>query len=499
MKLSSCCITLCVSFILTSTSQAQDDLAILLRKVPESADVLLVVRLQTLLQSPRAQQEGWSQKYQMGYLNGAVHIPPSVKTLLMASDFDPDGSKPSQTIGVALMTSRKRISMEALAGREQGSVETIDNHPVALTPRGSYIVELGPGFVGAMSPPNRKELARWMRFALTDRDPVVSPYLRNAVNAAQGAPIQLAVDLKDIVDPKAVRLWLKNSKKMQASPSNYDPLCELIQGLKGVRFTARVRDTTTGEVYLDFSKPVGDRGDYLKELFLESLDEMGAAIDEFRNAQIRTEADGKTLVLKTELADSTLRQIMSLIQMPSVPVPPEETPPTYSQGKADLAATTRYYNEVQQLLDDLAKKAKKTEDYKKTALWHETYAKKISQLPGQGVDEEMLQYGHTVSNQLWALSKSLRGVPMKVDLLQGEKYVYQPPTIYLGGRRGSFFYGGAAPTYTNVPEINAKQQEAVDQGQGDRDQIWKSLDQEKYRIRRRMSEKYNTEFGRPKN
>jgi hypothetical protein len=503
MKLFRYSITLCLSFIAASTCPAQNDVAILLRRVPESTDALLIVRLQALLQSPRGQREQWSQKYQSGYLNGAVQIPPTVKTMLMACDFEPDESKPSLTIGVALMTSKKRISMQDLAAREKGQIETVANQPVALTPRGSYFVELAPGFVGAMTPPNRKELARWVRFAMTDRDPVVSPYLRNAVSSGRGAPIQLAVDLKDIVDPKAVRLWLKNSKKLQRSQGNFDALFELIEGLKGIRFTARVQDTTTGEIYLDFSKAVGDRSDYLKELFLESLDEMGAALDDFRNAEIRTEAEGKTLVLKAELADATLREIMSLIEMPSIPVTAEETQPPSPGSKADLAATTRYYDEVQQLLGDLAKKNKKAEDYNKTGLWHETYAKKISQLPRQGVDEEMLQYGSTVSTCLWALTNSLHGVPLKVDLLQSQKYIYayQPPTIFIGNRRGSFFLGGAAPTYTdtNIPEITAQQQEAIAQGQGDRDQVWKSVDQEKYRIRRRMSEKYNTDFDRPKN
>jgi hypothetical protein len=52
------------------------------------------------------------------------------------------------------------------------------------------------------------------------------------------------------------------------------------------------------------------------------------------------------------------------------------------------------------------------------------------------------------------------------------------------------------PTYTdtNVPEMTAQQAEAVAKGENDREKIWKTLDQEKYRIRRRMKEKYSTLF-----
>jgi hypothetical protein len=48
---------------------------------------------------------------------------------------------------------------------------------------------------------------------------------------------------------------------------------------------------------------------------------------------------------------------------------------------------------------------------------------------------------------------------------------------------------------TNIPEITAKQQEAVQQSEYDRDQIWKTIDQERLKIRRRMSEKFKTDFG----
>jgi hypothetical protein len=315
----------------------------------------------------------------------------------------------------------------------------------------------------------------------------------------------MAVDLKDIVDPKAVRLWLKRSKVMEGYQSSYDPLYELIKGLRGLRFSARVNDNTTGEVSLDFSNSVEDRANAVKELFLESLNEMGAAIDEFRDSKVRTEANGKTVVLKAELADATLRQILSLIQMPSIPATPEDdqVSPTYSQGgkaKVDLAATERYYNAIQQLVEDLRKKLNKADDYNKTALWHETYAKKIVQLPRQGVDQEMLEYGAAVSSQLWALANSLRGVPLKVDLLQGEMYYYTPPTIYLSFRRWATpFIASPAYTDTNIPEITAQQREAVSQGESDRQQTWKTLDEKKFRIRQRMSEKFKTDFGLPKN
>jgi hypothetical protein len=500
-------IALCLLLLFISTAPAQDDVAILLRRVPESADALAIVRLQALFQSPLGKQNNWSESYQLGYLSGAVNIPPTIKTLVIASE--PHPSSAPTTYGVALLTAKKSVPMDRLAIQEVGEVVTVGNQQAVLT-SGEILVELAPGLMGSMAPPDRKEFARWLRFAANNRDPVISPYLQNAVSAGRGAQIQFAMDLKRLVDPKAVQIWLKNSKNLQGKQANLETLSELIKGLRGVRFTARVQDNITGQVYLDFSKPVGNSAGYVKDLFQESLEQMGASIDELSNCKLRTEGNGKTVVLEAELTDTTLREIMSLITMPSSPMKPEDVKVAKSSAdKADLAATERYFSAVQQLLDDLRKKIKKSDDYKKTALWHESFAKEIAQLPRQGVDEEMLRYGAGISSQVWALANSLRGVPLKVELLEGQKYYYpyMVPTIWATINRGSCWnhpiLGGPYVDFytnpdTNAAEIAAKQQEAVTKGEADRQQIWKTLDQEKVRIVRRMSEKYKTEFGRPK-
>ena len=94
-------IALCMLLFFVPTSPAQDDVAILLRRVPESADALVIVRMQALFQSPRGKQDNWSEGYQLGYLNGAVRIPPTIKTMLIASEIH-ESSAPT-TYGVALL------------------------------------------------------------------------------------------------------------------------------------------------------------------------------------------------------------------------------------------------------------------------------------------------------------------------------------------------------------------------------------------------------------
>jgi len=484
-------IGLSLPFLLTSTCEAQEDVSVLLKRVPDWANAVTIVRLEKGLQSPRGVRQGWAAKYELDYLGGAVAIPSSVKTMVMATRFQSSEAEPT-TIAVAVSNKKRRLSLEDAASREGGEIQTVANHRVIITSRNSYVVELEPGLMAVMHPANRQELARWLRFADRNQEPVLSAYLRNAVSTGRGAPIQMAIDLEDIVDPKALHHWLPHSKVVSAKKESHEALEELLKGLKGVRFTARVDDKATGEVRLDFAESVASHSDTIKGLFLESLDELGAALDDFHKCQVRMEAQGKTVVLKTELSDDNLRRIMSLIQIPSIDNESEGRSPGAGSAaeKADPTATKRYFTAVQRMLDDLKKKAKKADDYPKTTVWHETYARRITQLPREGVDKEMLEYGGNVSIKLSALASSLRGDPLKVDLLQGQKYSYSGWSVYRGRRSPS------VPTYTdtNIPEMTKKQREAIAQGQTDREKIWKALDEDEYRIRRGMAEKYRTTF-----
>jgi hypothetical protein len=492
-------LTLVLPLILAGSGMAQDDVAILLRRVPQSSNVLAVVRLDALLKSPRGVREGWSDKYKLGYLSGAIRIPPAIRTMIMASHYNADDPSAAVTIAVALLNKKDRLSMEDIAAREGGTVETILNRPLVRTSRGNFVVELDPGLLGAMHPASRQEMTSWIRFADRNLDPVISPYLRRAVSEGRGAAIQIALDLEDIVDPKAVHTWLPHCKALKGKQTTFQALEELIKGLQGVRFTARVEDNTTGEVMLDFTKPVGNNAGYMKDLFLESLGEIGASVDDFTDSQVLTQNGGKTVVLRTELSDDSLREIMSLIQLPATD-PDEIKSPTYEESlKGNLAATEQYYFAIQNMLNDLRKKSKKSDDYAKSALWHETYAKRINQLPRKGVDPDMLKYGATVTQSLYALAGSLRGIPIHVDMLQNQAYFYSytPPVIYSRFSRG---IGYGVPTYTdtNIPEIRRQQEDAVAKGQEDRQKVWQSLDSDQYRVRRLMSEKYKTDFDRPK-
>src|SRR5262249_38400859 len=147
----------------TDVVKAQDDaLTEMLAKLPESVNAVTVINLESLLSSPRAKQEKWTTGFQEGYLSGALLIPPTVQTAVLASRYDPCRSAARVEFGVARLVRRFPVSIRDLARKEHGPIDTIGGQDVAVPSRFGYVAQLGPGLVGGMAPPNRQEMSRWL-------------------------------------------------------------------------------------------------------------------------------------------------------------------------------------------------------------------------------------------------------------------------------------------------------------------------------------------------
>ena len=116
-------------------------------------------------------------------------------------------------------------------------------------------------------------------------------------------------------------------------------------------------------------------------------------------------------------------------------------------GGVDRAISQRYYKAVNQLVDELKKQNKRATDYAKTALWHETSARKIEQLSILYVDKEILAYGADVAVRLRAIANSLRGVPIRVNELAAQKYLYVYDPWGWGGWWGWRALSSSAPGF----------------------------------------------------
>jgi hypothetical protein len=477
---------------LTTTSQAADH-SDLLRFIPDSANAVMVVDMQALLKSPLGVKEKWASKHQTEMLNGALPINPRIERAVLATQLGATNAADAGVIAVAPIP--KGASLEQVAKREKGEIETIGGQDVVASARGAFFTEVAPGIGAVLVPANRQVLSKWLKFAKKNKQPVVSDYLKDAVSWPRNGQILLAVDAEDLFHPRAVKNWLSANKKLDKE--QVETAHKLITNLRGIKFMARVTDSIQGELYLDFQeKPDAQQLAVLKTVVIAGLEELGASIEDFSNG--KSSIEGRSVIVTAGMSENALRRIVSIIQ---APVPSagmaEETPDAETAANPALAATKRYFRSTQSLITELKDLNKQAYHSGMVIQWYETYARKIDQLPLLDVDAEMLQYGKATAEKLRQLAASLNGQNIQANLIDS----YKRTSLYAqgGGYYGSYWtgYGAYGPSVwaqSNAADVATAKSETVAKSRNDRFAVWQSIDDDTAEIRRSMTEKYKTEF-----
>src|SRR5690606_29603455 len=121
--------------------------------------------------------------------------------------------------------------------------------------------------------------------------PVVSEYLAAAVRS--DAPIVMALDLHDMLDPVQIRPRVAARLRIPEDDQRLDRLAGVVAGLRGVRLEATVDDAIAARLSLDFSAEVAPFADDLDKLFHDVIGEIGLSLEEFQD--VRGRAAGKSL------------------------------------------------------------------------------------------------------------------------------------------------------------------------------------------------------------
>src|SRR5205807_6799289 len=103
-----------------------------------------VIDVQAIYNSPLAQKEKWATERPLPF-------PPTINTAALAARIDPGSLSGGRwEVGVARL--KVKLTMDQLAAREKGAVETVAGAPAVLSPRNVYFVELRPWIVGMIYP-----------------------------------------------------------------------------------------------------------------------------------------------------------------------------------------------------------------------------------------------------------------------------------------------------------------------------------------------------------
>ena len=474
----------------TDSACGQDRVPELLKYMPADVNTISIIRVSEILQSPRAVQENWKEKHESEFLAGSARIPPWVE-VLVRSTLVRSGNL-GTVMSVSVAPEPENVSLEKLFPKDKVQTDTVSGTRALRSPRG-YLAEVAPGILGFMAPPDRQAFSFWLKDRRKDPEIQLPKYL-SEVSQAYKPHILFAVNLQELLDPVAMSHRVASSKVLEGKTAEQKAVTHLLARLKGMRLAMQIDKEIHAALAFDFDGATVPEASYLKPLLAELLDDAGAHIDEVETADVKIEPT--SVVLSSQLADGSFRRLMTLILTPVSVQQKDYTPPQAKAPPSEAEATQKYFTLVNNTIRDLQVLNHSAKEYNKTATWHDNYARKIGEFPTDNVDPEVVQYGHDMASALRALAASLRGVPTEVNHL--ENHINYQINVGAYGPAGTWTAWGYNPApwevSSNLQETRAAQDDAVEKGSSQRDQIWKSMVSERESTQGRMSQKYNVKF-----
>ncbi len=483
---------LLVVALFATTGTATANFYELLRRVPESANAIILIDVERMLMSPIAMKEKWREKANSADRE-TLHFPINSVRYMLASklnvvaDFE-------NLWDVALIESIDPVSLPYLAKMEGGYLDSLEGQEVAYSRRNAFFVSLKPNIVGVCFPANRQDLGRYLRSLKRHEKPQVSEYLENAVTQAHGKDqVVVALDLGDLFTSRQVRELLHGAESLAGKEIDLDAITKVITSIKGVTFSVQAAERLTGKMRVDFGESPTPLKEVAKALLFEAIENKGMMLDdEIKNWRILFEP--KAVTLEGRLSTKGLRMLTDLIPFPAETVALKEDSPKPgetvaasggSSSGADSKATTskRYFQHVSLLIDTMRTDAPNAASPKLARRMVDNAALEIDRLPVLGVDEDLIAYGAGVSSTFRNMRNLSNYASLDANFRQAA----------MAGNQGGYggFYGGG-PNLTLSTSVMRKQQTAV--LKSNQMAVFTLLEEKTAEIRKKMTLKYQLEF-----
>lgn len=495
----------------TRTAPAQfDELA---RRVPSTANAIVLVDAEKVYASPAAAQGDWKANREKAWESGMTLLPPAARHAVLAVQLDLRGM--ITLWEVALMDLEHEPSLEKLAQISAGAMDKIGPYTSVQMSGDSYVVNFGKRVVGAIAPGNRQLVGRWIRETDSRRSMALSPYLTEAYHFANdlGTPVIMAIDLEDVTSPDEVQAGLDSMPaEIGLRGVNLRQLAEPLSSIRGITLGVTLRAEPYGKIKVDFGKELPLPAELAKKLLLHALAKRGASIDDFDSW--KPAISGKQFTLEGNLSQVGIRRLSSLFNRP--PAVPHEgveikAAPEQSPGDTEAMRTTtkKYFADFSRLLGDLSEKpsSEGTKTMGQVGVWCERYAAKIEKLPTLNVDPELLDFSAQVCSSLRRVHSTIqegarqgnaasRAVTPQYNYYSfGETYGYTYAWPW-GGMNPVGSYGTVA-----VPDMrqyyndkSRAQYESNSKATFDVRQVGQQIRAAVSDMRRKMTEKYKTQF-----
>ena len=470
---------------------AQDTFRAMMRRVPSSANAVVLINVAKILQSPVAVKENWKDRQEKAFEAGLSILPPGVSRFVQVSQIDYEFMEPMWETSV--MNFYRELDPESFASKHRLHLETIGDMQALALPSDKYVVQLGPQQAAIYAPGNRQSVVRWIRDSRRRKEHDLSPYLAEAVRIADdvGTEVMMAMDLEGIATPQAIRSRLENLEAARNIKVDLDAASDYLASIRGVTLGISFRRAPVGALKVEFAASAAMSPENAKAALLEVLGKRGAMIDDFNDW--KPKADGSRLQISGPMSETGLRQIFSIFEAPhdayglaqQDSTGEEQADPQYEV----VQKSQTYFKSITGYLGDLRNKkgAKSVGQY---GTWFSNYARRIDRLPILNVDSDLLDYGRYTSENLRNAAQAIQQVG-----IQSGARTAQVLNTYRYGRYGSY-WGGAWGAERNDQQGERRAIRAEERAKGATSsrQIMQDIENATADIRRTMTERYQVEF-----
>lgn len=466
--------------LVQSALVAQAQVDPLLRWIPEEANSLVIVRVEKIFKSAISSDQNWLAKWKEAQKSGMAFLPTSTKQFVIGSQFDYEYMEPLFTTSVFEKTGSP-IVLSKVADMVKGNITMLTGFDSLELGNDSYLVKLSDNVLASYAPANRQAVIRWLQNQPKSTGGL-SAYLSQAAKFAdENADVIIAFDMQHVLDPSEIAKRIQNFESLKGVDA--DTAVKVLETLQGLTLGITVKSGITGSIKIDFTENPSALTNVAKAFLLEALGKRGLSIDDFENWELKH--SNNQFLMSGPLSPAGLRQISLLINHPLR----EVVSASGTEGgitQTDMGTSTKhYYDQVNQILEDFRSRPQ-VKNLNTYASWFDRFARKIDELPVLNVDDAMIQFGQSVSNQFRDISTGLRGA----ELTKTQDATSYQNSAY--GYRG--YYGSYSYYYDNSKARNAATSIDRQAGSNQARAALEEIAKQSSELRKQMSLKYNINF-----
>jgi len=467
-------------------------------RLPAETSSVIAVNVAKILESPYAKEQQWAETMAENWEKQPQMVPPGVVRLVMGADVMP--STMQSVWEVCLMQLKQMPEIDALVQAEGGHLDRVWDKDAAVSPRNAYFIPLDNSLLAAVTPGERRAIAKWLRQPAKPEGSVTSEYIQGALKSLGAqTDVLMAIDLEGSFSVPKIRLFLEDSGIEGLQEENLDAMAMTVGSLKGITLNITIDQGASGKAVIDFDRDATELNAIAKPLMIESMNAMGMHLDDLKDWSFL--ATGKQVSAEGKLSDASLKRLLGVVQSPVPSVIAASAAPAAPAASDPAAASQKYFKMVSANLDNLHEGASMSQ----SAVWLRGAATRIDHLPMLNVDPALLEWGALVSSRLKQAAATLSvnqtqassrvaGVKNPDTEGQGTYDNYGSGNYNNGDYHWDHNYTSRAAYENARMERRKVGQEQRAKGNAEALKILNDMTGGRQKIRAEMTEKYGVEF-----